>query len=562
MTRVFLSYSRGDAPLARYIHDGLEQVGFTVFWDQENPSGERWAEQIMDWLQDVAIVVLIVSPHSVGSYSVQSEIQIALIDLEKRVMPVQITPKQELLKQPRRGLWFHIRPLQRIDAWPPQDVLDAILTALAREGFGQTAAAPAAAGNRDDTSSSGEPDDDEAPLMLPAPAPKPPPPPSAVQARIVIELPGTPDEFDEREREGFTLLLASLAKISPRLVKIVAVEAGSIRVTVELPESTARWLVAAKDRGDEVAQKLGIQAIRGFVVLPNTGAAAAQSGPLARLREWFAALSAPQRLVGAGALSLLVLALVLFPFLNLTQSSPMIALCADLSLASGSCPRGSETAFFEGAIPDNTLSGVEEAIPRLIAPRGGRLLEPTTRVSWTEATDATSYEVLLSSEGREIWTGTVTGTTTLDYPPPGIPPLDRGATYRFTISTADGRSESAQGIGFTVLPDAETQPIRADEQAIRAEGLDATSTATLVANLYASNQLYGEALGLLEPVAETATQPSVELLRGNIYLTIDLPELALQSYERALTLAQASGDDLTARLIQARIDAVREKLGT
>lgn len=383
-----------------------------------------------------------------------------------------------------------------------------------------------------------------------------PPASGSRRARLTFVINGSLAEFPPELQAAFVDAVTMLADLAPDDVALIRVREGSVKLTLELPEPTARWLVTLQERRAPLLGFLGATGVEELEVLP-------EPGPLARLREWLGTLSMPQRLVGAGVLSLLVLALVLFQSLPTLGPNPtMIALCGDLSLAAGSCPGGGETAFFAGEIPDNTLSGPEEAVPRLIAPRGGRLLETATSVSWTAATDATSYEVVLSRQGEIVWGGIVTGTTSLDYPPIGAPPLERGATYRFTISSNDGRSESAQSIGFTVLNEEAAAPIRAEEQAIRNQGLDGTTTATLVANLYANNQLYGEALGLLDPIAEAATQPAVELLRGNIYVTIGLPELALQSYERALALAQAADDNLTARLIQARIDEVREKLGT
>lgn len=549
MSTLFLSYSRGDSGLVLGIHDGLERAGYTVFWDQENRAGDRWTEQVMEWLRRVDAVVLIVSPHSIGSYSVQCEIQIALADLEKPVIPVQLASSRELLDRPRVGLWLLIRLLQRVDAWPPRDALEELLAALRRQGF-RPAAPPPPAALLDDGGDS--PEDDEGAWVRAIPPRRPPPPPSASRARIEIELPGSLDEFDEGERAGFRRLLASLASIDPSLVRIVAVEAGSIRVTVELPESTARWLVESLRRGDEVARILSIRAIRNLTPL-------AGRGPVARLRAWLGDLSLPQRVAWGGALALLLLFNLAYLLLGGAGPRSELAICGDLSLTAGACPAGAPAALFQGELPDNTLGGPQADVPLLLAPRGGRLLSTEPLVRWTPAPGAAGYEVSLIREGAVLWSEVVTGATELAYPPAGAPPLERGATYRFSVRADDGRAEDVAGIGFTVLGEAEAEQIRAEEGRARAQAGDEAGAAVLAANLYAGERLYGEALGLLEPVAGTARQPAAELLRGNIYATVDLPELALASYERALALA--AGDARAEEFIRGRIEAVREKIG-
>lgn len=580
---LFISYSRSDMQQARTIHDGLEEAALNAWWDQENVRGEDYARRLTRWIRAAEGVILLLSQRSVGSVWVKREVLLADA-YRRRIIPVYLESKQTLLDVEENSVLILVIDLDRISAYDGRDPLPEILNSLgvlvpdpARATNGNPGSAPKA--SHQQAVATERPaganvrleaivvQREKAPrlsdrvrriLMTGAneSAPLLPPASGSRRARLTFVINGSLAEFPPELQAAFVDAVTMLADLAPDDVALIRVREGSVKLTLELPASTAGWLVTLQERRAPLIGFLGATAVEELEILPEPGL-------LARLREWLGALSVPQRLVGAGALSMLVLALVLFPFLNWGGPNPtMIALCGDLTLASGTCPGGGETAFFEGEIPGNTLSGPEEAVPRLIAPRGGRLLETATNVNWTAATGATSYEVVLSREGAIVWSSTVTGTTTLDYPPTGAPPLERGATYRFTISSNDGRSENLQGIGFTVLSEEEAVPIRAEEQAIRAQGLDATTTATLVANLYANSQLYGEALGLLDPIAETAMQPAVELLRGNIYLTINLPELALASYERALTLAQAAGDELTAQLIQAQIDAVREKLGT
>lgn len=549
MSSVFLSYARGDSRTAQYLHDGLEREGYTVFWDQENRFGDNWTEQVIGWLRGTDVVVVVVSPASVGSFSVQSEIQIALVDFEQKVIPLQIAPKQEILQQQRLGLWLLIRLLQRADAWPPRDALEELLRTLKREGFypPPTSGAP----NPPPTYDRNTTDMDWA---LSIPAPKPPPLPSGGRAQIIIELPGTLDDFDEREREGFTQLLSSLAKISPDLVRVLTVTPGSIRVTLEVPASTARWLIEAKERNDEVAQRLSIQAIRLLTVTPAEQPARASTNPLAWLRDWLGVGRNQLRLAGAGG-ALLVLALALSLTGVFGRGEPGgLGLCGDLSLTAGRCPEGERVAFFAG--PDvSAMRSSSDRVPRVIIPRQSNLLALTPTVEWTPVEGTGVYTVTLSGNGQLLWTGLVTDTASLAYPPAGAPPLERGQRYRFEVDAGAG-PETTQGIRFVVATAEEAAALEAAAQAQRERGLDASAETVLVTNLYAQEGFYADALALLRPLAGATQEPAVELLLGNLYVAVGLPDLAAAPYERVAALAATAGDRQLEALALTRLGDV------
>jgi hypothetical protein len=103
-TCVFLSYSRRNLDYARTLHDRLEAARLTVWWDQEEPPGEDWTEQLLVWLESAHAVVVLVSRYSVTAPSVKNEVLLAQ-DYQRRVIPV-------LLEQARGGLWVLIRSLQ------------------------------------------------------------------------------------------------------------------------------------------------------------------------------------------------------------------------------------------------------------------------------------------------------------------------------------------------------------------------------------------------------------------------------------------------------------------
>jgi hypothetical protein len=95
-----------------------------------------------------------------------------------------------------------------------------------------------------------------------------PPPPSVVQAQVTITLPGDIRDFSDREQSSLVQIIARFARLRPDQIKVVRVVAGSIHVTLELPESSARWLVTLYERQAPLIDLLDIQAVRDLRVLP------------------------------------------------------------------------------------------------------------------------------------------------------------------------------------------------------------------------------------------------------------------------------------------------------
>lgn len=99
----------------------------------------------------------------------------------------------------------------------------------------------------------------------------PPPTPTANRAQIIVVLSEDASRFDQREREGLRRLVARFASLSLTDITIAHVDAesaaGSVRVTLELPESTARWLRSLYQRNKPLIELLDIQAIHSLRVL-------------------------------------------------------------------------------------------------------------------------------------------------------------------------------------------------------------------------------------------------------------------------------------------------------
>ena len=77
MPDVFLSYSREDQPVTRLFAVALQQVGFSVWWDQSLSAGQSFDTAIEAALREAKAVVVLWSKHSVQSRWVRSEATLA-----------------------------------------------------------------------------------------------------------------------------------------------------------------------------------------------------------------------------------------------------------------------------------------------------------------------------------------------------------------------------------------------------------------------------------------------------------------------------------------------------
>lgn len=73
MSDVFISYAREDQPHAERVARGLEAMGLTVFWDNEIPPGQTWADYIEGKLNQCAAAIVLWSDHSTKSQWVREE---------------------------------------------------------------------------------------------------------------------------------------------------------------------------------------------------------------------------------------------------------------------------------------------------------------------------------------------------------------------------------------------------------------------------------------------------------------------------------------------------------
>lgn len=268
--RVFLSYARKDSAYVQGLHDRLEAHDVEVWWDRKQPPGCDFTEQLYTWVTSAEAVLVIVSQRSVQSPWVKNEVWVAL-QHKRRIIPV-------VTEDARGGLWMLIGSVHHIDARDGRDPVPEILQALRGD----------------------ESDDDQGPLnphqtlqlFLSPPSAAllgdglPPPPASSGRARIAIVLHGDVRDFDQCEQEGLRQILAQLANISPQAIQVMQIEASSVRVTLELPESTARWLLSLYQRNRPLITLLDIQAIENVQPVPSPAPATAATPRLRQARTW------------------------------------------------------------------------------------------------------------------------------------------------------------------------------------------------------------------------------------------------------------------------------------
>ena len=89
-TRIFLSYSRKDAPFAIWLRQQLEAHDIEVFRDVDDTlPGEQWWARLVDLIAKADMVVFALSPHSAASKVCVDEVAKALT-LNKRIVPALI----------------------------------------------------------------------------------------------------------------------------------------------------------------------------------------------------------------------------------------------------------------------------------------------------------------------------------------------------------------------------------------------------------------------------------------------------------------------------------------
>jgi TIR domain-containing protein len=85
--KVFLSYNRADAVMAKSIADDVESLGHTVWYDREISGGQSWWNAILRQIRESDLFILAMTQKSLNSEACRAEFDYAE-RLNKRIMPV------------------------------------------------------------------------------------------------------------------------------------------------------------------------------------------------------------------------------------------------------------------------------------------------------------------------------------------------------------------------------------------------------------------------------------------------------------------------------------------
>jgi len=126
VARIFLSYARDDVDAARQLAGCVSDAGHDVWWDRHLHGGSRFATEIEQALKDAEAVVVLWSPHSLGSAWVQDEA--AEGRDSGRLVPVSLASA----KPPLGFRQFQTIDLGAWDGSGAPDALDDLLEAIGR----------------------------------------------------------------------------------------------------------------------------------------------------------------------------------------------------------------------------------------------------------------------------------------------------------------------------------------------------------------------------------------------------------------------------------------------
>ena len=113
--KVFVSYAHTDEAIARRVADILHQAGLEV-WEatREIMPGDNWAAKVDQALQESQAMVVLLTPHTMRSNWVRSEIEYALgeIRFRDRLIPVVVGDPDELKNEDVPWILWNLKTIR------------------------------------------------------------------------------------------------------------------------------------------------------------------------------------------------------------------------------------------------------------------------------------------------------------------------------------------------------------------------------------------------------------------------------------------------------------------
>jgi hypothetical protein len=239
-------------------------------------------------------------------------------------------------------------------------------------------------------------------------------------------------------------------------------------------------------------------------------------------------------------------------YLRLDPSSSATVVCADLSVvevaereARQPCEPKLVALEWQGEqiAPTRAASYPPYRYPVVIAPRKTRVLDALPAIRWTAVPGVDEYMVAVRGPGVEWQSPEPVAGNSVQYPA-DAPPLKPGESYKVAVwqGNVNSDQEDVGGLGFTVVSSEEQKEVADLVAQIHALKLDTEAEELLVANLYATRELRADAIERLEALASEREAPAVERMLGELYVSVDRPDLAEPHYEEALQLSEQASD--------------------
>ena len=245
--------------------------------------------------------------------------------------------------------------------------------------------------------------------------------------------------------------------------------------------------------------------------------------------------------------------------------------CSDLSIwivkpgkykVSQGCPSGKTVILLPNS-NNRTLRpiGKTEAalakLPYVITPRETDIISDRPQIRWNAVRGVVNYTVKIDDINWEK----KTDKTEIIYD--GDRPLQPETRYWVTVTTDQGlSSQQDTEVGFNVS-DEQTKKIILDAvEKIQKQPLSPTERGLVLAYLYRSYELYGDAINILEDLVNQGNKEiTVYQLLGDTYLEVGLPQLAKNTYQKGLELAIKTQNIPAQTTIKKMLKQVNDLLG-
>jgi hypothetical protein len=192
-------------------------------------------------------------------------------------------------------------------------------------------------------------------------------------------------------------------------------------------------------------------------------------------------------------------------------------------------------AYVSNFVPLSTRS-LRLPPPILLSPRETRLLPGQVRFEWT-GSDLARYRIRVLGPDGLVWEQADLPRLAVPYPATA-PALEPGRRYAWELHT---ERQAVQRTEFEVVSSADARRIKSTLASLEPGALSGYPPATVVllrAGFLLEERLYNDARReLLDGIAASPNEPSLQQLLGHVYDRIGIRDLAVDAFDEARFLA-------------------------